>query len=399
MTTSDSTTTNDAILSLSKIIEENYKAREEEVKERLLKLIKCGVCDDKGIVIMAVDQGFEHGPVKSFDVNPAAYDPLYHLDLAVECGLNGIAAPLGFMETIYGSDNYEKICKILKLNSNCSAIHEGEHSQALLSTPEDAVRLGCDGIGMTIYPGTGKSNVRMMERASRMIAEARERGLFSVIWSYPRGDGVKGEEQSVDNISYAVHIACMLGADIVKVKMPKIHDMDSIAREISKYFTDGERWYDNEYSKKMHGLDDYSCIALAINYLEQLRKHSVALNSTQEQNRIKVLQDGLSNYFEQLKNKKIISIEKVMQAAFDSRRIVIFSGGETKAIGEVERDIMYAIDGGGNGSIIGRNVFQRPREEAITLLNDITGLYRMRDESLLTSLLRLENAKLKNTAA
>ncbi|WPX97860.1 beta/alpha barrel domain-containing protein [Candidatus Fokinia crypta] len=375
--------------SLSDMINRNYKARNDAVRDNLLKLVNCGVCKDKNVVIMAVDQGFEHGPHKSFSSNPAAYDPSYHLKLAIECGLSAIAAPLGFMEVLYNdTEEYKKLPKILKLNSNCSAIYPNkrEHVQALLSTPQDAERLGCIGVGITIYPGTS-SNTKMMEYASRMIAEARGLGLFSVVWSYPRGDGVLGKEQSVDNVSHAVQIACHLGADIVKVKVPKA---EFRLLDLEKYIT--------RIRVKFHEYNvDERCRIVADNVISAIKEKHIECKNRDELKKFPGKAIGkitaIIAHFPDSFCKQVIeiihsieveeeflpydadAIKKVMQAAFDSKRIVIFSGGEIKEESSVIHDVKAIIAGGGNGSIIGRNIFQRPRDEAVELLKQITDLY------------------------
>src|SRR4030088_515143 len=150
------------------------------------------------LVILPVDQGFERGPARSFAPNPPGYDPDYHIQLAIDAGCNAYAAPLGFIEAVAGK-YAGQIPLILKLNNSdtlskghppCSAVPGGAKAPA---------RLGCTAIGFTIYPGSSARNT-MYEELRELIAESKEHGLASVVWSYPRGEGIadKKGETAVD---------------------------------------------------------------------------------------------------------------------------------------------------------------------------------------------------------
>src|SRR6187431_1957626 len=109
------------------------------------------------LVILPVDQGFEHGPARSFAVNPAGYDPSYHFQLAIDAGCNAYAAPLGFLEA--GAAEFAgQIPLILKLN-NSDTLSKMEPCSAITGSVDDALRLGCVAIGYTIYPASGQRNV------------------------------------------------------------------------------------------------------------------------------------------------------------------------------------------------------------------------------------------------
>ena len=304
-------------MKITKQVEEilsNYDSENPAVKANLYKLLMTGALAGTGkMVILPVDQGFEHGPERSFSMNPAAYDPCYHFKLAIDAGLNAFAAPLGML-TVGASKFAGQIPLILKMNSNNSLMsNEMNTNQAITASVDDAVKLGCAAIGFTIYPSSDFS-FEMYEEISVMIEEAKNKGIPTVIWSYPRGgDLPKEHETSLDVVSYGAHIACLLGAHIVKVKPPKETIYDKKAREA--------------FSKMKIGT--------------------------------------LAERVAVIKN-----------ACFAGRRIVIFSGGEAKDEASVLAEVKEVAAGGGAGSIMGRNAFQRKYEDAISLLNKITAIYK-----------------------
>ncbi len=262
------------------------------------------------MVILPVDQGFEHGPARSFAPNPAGYDPFYHPRLAVEAGCAAYAAPLGFIETV-AHEFAGTLPLILKINNSDMLGGPSTPCSALTSSVDDALRLGCSAIGFTIYPGSGLRN-EMYEQLRDAIREARRVGLPTVVWSYARGSMSKKGETAVDIIAYAAHIACQLGAHIVKVKPPT------------------ELIEEDEARKHYEGIPHAT--------LEERVRH-------------------------------------VVQSSFDGRRIVIFSGGAAKGTEAVLEEIRGIAAGGGYGSIVGRNAFQRPHDEAVRLLTDIMDIY------------------------
>jgi class I fructose-bisphosphate aldolase len=279
-------------------------------KANLARMLMHGKLAGTGkMVILPVDQGFEHGPARSFAVNPAAYDPHYHFNLAVEAGCSAYASVLGMLEA--GASTFAgEIPLILKMNSSNSLLPKAEPDQAVTASVQDALRLGCSAIGFTIYPGSGASNA-LFEEIRALTAEAKAHGLAVVIWSYPRGGGVSKEgELAVDISAYAAHLAALLGAHIIKVKLP----------------TD---FLDLPEAKKVYEDQKIDVSTLA---------------------------------------KRVAHVK---QTTFNGRRLVIFSGGATKGKDSVIDDITAIAQGGGDGSIIGRNVFQRPKAEAIEMLDKI----------------------------
>lgn len=261
------------------------------------------------MVILPVDQGFEHGPARSFAKNPDSYDPAYHFNLAIESGCNAYAAPLGFIEAC-ARDYAGEIPLILKINNSDTLFGPKSPISALTSGIDDALRLGCAAIGFTIYPGSAERK-QMYEEIAIATQEAKKAGLAVVIWSYPRGEQVsKAGETAIDVVAYAAHIACELGAHIVKVKPPSSHIEQDAARKV--YETQGIR--------------------------------------------VETMTDR---------------VKHVVESCFGGRRIVIFSGGETKTTGELLDEVKHLAQGGAFGSIMGRNAFQRPKREAVELLNKV----------------------------
>ncbi len=261
------------------------------------------------MVILPVDQGFEHGPARSFGMNPDGYDPSYHFQLALESGCNAYAAPLGFIEA--GAREFAgEIPLILKINNSDVLFKEKAPISALTSGIDDALRLGCAGIGFTIYPGS-EVRKQMYEEIAEASHQAKKAGLAVVIWSYARGANLsKAGETAIDVIAYAAHIACQLGAHIVKVKPPTAH-------------------IELEEAKKV-----YESQHIRITSMEDRIRH-------------------------------------VVQSCFNGRRIVIFSGGEAKSTEDLLTEVKGIAAGGGFGSIMGRNAFQRPKKEAIQLLQNV----------------------------
>lgn len=294
----------------------NYESDNPGSKASLARLMMHGKLGGTGkMVILPVDQGFEHGPVRSFAVNPDAYDPHYHFQLAVDAGLSAYAAPLGMIEA--GADTFAgAIPTILKVNSS-NSLHNGgtAPNQAITGSVADALRLGCSAIGFTIYPGSDLS-FDMFEEIREMAEEAKSCGLAVVVWSYPRGGVLsKPGETALDICSYAAHMAALLGAHIIKVKPPTAE-------------------LENSHAKKVYES-------------ENIARETLAQR-----------------------------VGNVIDSCFKGRRIVIFSGGAAKSEQDVYEEIRGIYQGGANGSIIGRNVFQRPRNEALKMLDNIINIYK-----------------------
>lgn len=292
-----------------------YGAENPGLLGNLYRLMHSGRLAGTGkLVVLPVDQGFEHGPARSFAKNPAGYDPRYHFQLALDSGCNAYAAPKGFLEA--GAAEFAgQIPLILKLNNSDSLYKAEDPCPAITSSVDDALHIGASAIGFTIYPGSAARN-DMYEEVREVAAEARSVGLPTVIWSYPRGSGMSKEgETAVDVVSYGAQIACQLGAHIVKVKPPTAHVEQKEARTV----------YESE--------------GIPIASLADRVRH-------------------------------------VVEACFGGRRIVIFSGGAAKSDDEVLEEVRGIAAGGGFGSIMGRNAFQRTKDDAVRLLGQVMDIFQ-----------------------
>jgi len=292
----------------------HYESDNPGTKAKLAQLMMHGRLGGTGkMIILPVDQGFEHGP-RTFVSNPDAFDPLYHFQMAVDAGLAAYAAPLGWLEA--GADTFaDMIPTILKINSSNSLYSkDNPPDQAITGSIDDALRLGCSAIGFTIYPGSDAS-LEMFEEIRELSAEAKACGLAVVIWSYARGALSKAGETAIDVIAYGAHMAALLGAHIIKVKLPTAH-------------------LENEEAKKVYS------------------QHKVKVDTLEDR------------------------VRHVVQSCFKGRRLVIFSGGEAKDVNSIYEDAKAIVAGGGNGLIIGRNSFQRPRAEALSMLTGLTDIFK-----------------------
>ena len=294
-----------------KAILANYESDNPGVKANLARILMQGKLGGTGkLIILPVDQGFEHGPARSFAINPDAYDPHYHYQIAIDAGLSAYAAPLGMIEA--GADTFAgQIPTILKLNSSNSWATSA--NQAVTGGVDDALRLGCSAIGFTIYPGSDDC-FEMMEEIKELSAEAKAVGIATVLWSYPRGGALpKSGELALDVGAYAAHMAALLGAHIIKVKLPSDH----IEQKDAQKAYEGTDW-----------------------------------------------------------SKQSDRVAHVVKSCFNGRRIVVFSGGAAKGEDAVYQDARDIRDGGGNGSIIGRNTFQRKRADALAMLDKLVRIYK-----------------------
>lgn len=292
----------------------NYPSDNPGTRANLARILNHGRLGGTGkLVVLPVDQGFEHGPARSFATNSAAYDPFYHAELAIDAGCNAYAAPFGFIEAI--ADRYaSELPLILKVNNHDSLSGEKDPIPAVTSVVKDALRLGCAAIGFTIYPGSAVWR-DMYQQLRELAEEARANGLVVIVWSYPRGTNLsKAGETGIDVVSYAAQLACQMGAHVIKVKLPSDHIEQDAARKV----------YEAE---------------------------KVPVGTQADR------------------------VRHVIESAFNGRRIVIFSGGSKQGDEPFFDDIRAIRDGGGFGSIIGRNSFQRPRDTAIKFLHTVMDIY------------------------
>lgn len=291
----------------------HYETDTPGTKANLVRMLMQGALGGTGrMIILPVDQGFEHGPARSFAPNPSGYDPHAHFELALEANLSAFAAPLGLLEA--GASTYAgRIPLILKVNHANSLTPGGTGpTQATTASVEDALRLGCSAIGFTLYPGSDHMN-DMIETLRPIAAKAKACGLVVVVWAYPRGNLAKKGETALDVVAYGAHMAALLGAHIIKVKLPTAH----IEVEAAK----------NAYTDK-----SFSSLSKRVHH--------------------------------------------VVESCFNGKRLVVFSGGEAKDLESLYQEAEAIRAGGGNGSIIGRNAFQRPRAEALEMLARLVDIYQ-----------------------
>ncbi len=294
----------------------NYESDNPGVKANLANILMSGKLAGTGkLVILPVDQGFEHGPARSFAKNFLGYDPHYHFKLAINAGLSAFAAPLGMLEA--GADTFAgQIPLIMKVNSSNSLSREkGAPTQAITGSVSEAIRLGCSAVGFTIYPGSDAA-LDMITEIQEIALEAKDAGLAVIVWSYPRGGDISKEgETAIDIVSYAAHMAALVGAHIIKVKPPTSFIELSEAKKV------------------------YMSENIPIDTLTDRIKH-------------------------------------VVQSCFHGKRLVVFSGGNSRDKDNLLKEVKELYLGGASGSIIGRNSFQRPYDEALDLLNQITNIYK-----------------------
>jgi class I fructose-bisphosphate aldolase len=292
-----------------------YKTENNGVLTNLCKLLNTGTLAGTGkMVILPVDQGFEHGPVRSFGVNPPAFDPKYHFELALESGCNGYAAPYGQLAATAG-DFIGEIPIIVKANNSETLYNPKSSFSAVTCSIKECLRLGATAVGFTIYPGSSERK-DMYQEIVELSEEARSYGLPVILWSYARGEQVsKDGETAVDVVAYSAQIACQLGAHIVKVKPPTAHIEQDAARK-------------------------------------QYEKAGIKIDT---------LSDRIRN---------------VVNSCFGGKRIVIFSGGEAKGDAELLEEIRQINAGGGFGSIMGRNAFQRPKAEGVKILRQAMAILK-----------------------
>ncbi len=261
------------------------------------------------LLILPIDQGLEHGPVDFF-ANPDSLDPRYQYELARDGRFSAIALHIGLAEK-YFHEYAGEVPLILKLNGKTSIPPDGQAFSALTGSVEDAVRLGADAVGYTVYVGSPAQD-RDFRQLLDVRQEADRFGLPLIVWAYPRGDFVakKGGRESLYAVDYAARVALELGADIVKVNYPVASEKD--AESPAPYNT-------------LH-LDPEA------------------------------------------------AFRKVVTSA--GRAFVLVSGGEKVSDAELLGKVRASMDAGATGIIFGRNMWQRPREEALRLTRELHAIFR-----------------------
>jgi class I fructose-bisphosphate aldolase len=267
------------------------------------------------LLVLPIDQGLEHGPADFF-VNPAALDPSYQYELAKEGRFSAIALHIGLAEK-YFHEYAGEVPLILKVNGKTSIPSDAQSFSSLTGTVEDAVRLGADAVGYTIYVGSPAQDRDFLQFTQ--VREAADRfGMPVIVWAYPRGEAVakKGGKESLYAIDYAARVALELGADIVKINYPVPSEKDK----------DSPPPYNS----------------LQLTHFEMFRK--------------------------------------VVESA--GRSLVLVSGGEKVGDGELLEKVRSSMDAGATGIIFGRNLWQRPKAEALRLTRDLHAIFREYAEPL-----------------
>ncbi len=258
--------------------------------------------------MLPIDQGLEHGPADFF-ANPASLDPRYQYTLARDGNFSAIALHIGLAEK-YFTEFAGDVPLILKLNGKTGIPPDAQAFSGLTGTVEDAVRLGADAVGYTVYVGSPAQD-RDFLQFQQVRRDAERLGMPVIVWAYPRGDAVakKGGRESLYAVDYAARVALELGADIVKVNYPVSSEKDA--------------------------------------------------DSPAPYNTLKLSHEAM--------------FRKVVESA--GRALVLVSGGEKVGDPELLDKVRASMHAGATGIIFGRNLWQRPREEALRLTRELHAIF------------------------
>jgi class I fructose-bisphosphate aldolase len=261
------------------------------------------------LLVLPIDQGLEHGPIDFFP-NPDALDPQYQYDLAHEGKFSAIALHIGLAEK-YFHEYAGDVPLILKLNGKTTIPGDAQAFSPLTGTVEDAVRLGADAVGYTIYVGSPAQD-RDFLQFLEVRKEAQRLGMPLIVWAYPRGEAVakKGGKESLYAVDYAARVAHELGADVVKLNYPVASEKD--AESPAPYNT--------------------------------------------------------------LRLRPSEAFRKVVQSA--GRSLVLVSGGEKIGDDQLLLKVRSSMDAGATGIIFGRNLWQRPKADALRLTREMHAIFR-----------------------
>lgn len=260
------------------------------------------------LLILPIDQGIEHGPVDFFP-NPPSEDPDFQYRLALEGGYSAIALHIGLAEK-YSRKYVGRVPLILKINGKSNIPSDENAFSPLTAYVEDAVRLGADAVGYTLYAGS-PSQDKDIKQLNSVRFDCEKYGMPLIVWAYPRGSAIetKGGRDSLYAVDYAARLACELGADVVKLNVPKIED-----------------------SK-----------------MDKLPKPYNTLKLSYEQ-----------------------SIAKVVRSA--GRTMVLFSGGSKESDDDLLKKAKAVMANGATGLIFGRNMWQREFSDALKITGQIKKL-------------------------
>ena len=267
------------------------------------------------LLVLPIDQGLEHGPMDFF-VNPQALDPDYQFRLARDGNFSAIALHVGLAEKYYHRYAGE-VPLILKLNGKTTIPSDAQAFSPLTGTVEDAVRLGADAVGYTLYVGSPAQD-RDIAQFQQVRREADRLGMPTILWAYPRGEAVqkKGGKESLYAIDYAARVALEVGADVVKLNYPVRSDKDA--------------------------------------------------ESPAPYNALDLGPDG--------------AFRKVVESA--GRCLVLVSGGEKVGDEQLLAKVRSSLEAGATGIIFGRNLWQRPYDDALRVSRQLHAIFSEYGEPL-----------------
>ena len=256
------------------------------------------------LLLLPIDQGLEHGP-RDFFANPDSADPNFQFKLAIEGNYSGIALQYGLAQK-YGTPYAGRLPLIVKLNGKTEIPSDAESFSACNASVEDAVALGADAVGYTLYVGSPAQD-RDFAQWAQVRRDAERFGMPTIIWAYPRGEAVeaKGGKESVWAIDYAARVATEMGADVVKINFPTQSPTPA--------------------SPKPYDTQEFSP------------------------------EEGIA---------------KVIKSA--GKTFVLISGGEKEPDDQLLEKARLSFEAGATGLIFGRNTWQRPYADALTLMRNLS---------------------------
>jgi len=278
-------------------------------KARLYRLLYEHGPGNGTMLLLPIDQGLEHGPI-DFLTNSAALDPEFQLKLALDGGFSGIVFHIG-LATKYMNKYAGKVPLVLKINGKTNVPSDAQAFSALDATVEDAVRLGADAIGYTLYVGSPRQDQDFLQ-FNHVRLECEKYGMPIIMWAYPRGEAMKakGGNDSLYAVDYAARVALELGADVVKLNVP---DYEKLSSDQPKPYNEMDLGYAG-------------------------------------------------------------SVSKVVASA--GRAMVLFSGGSKVSDEDLMTKARTTIENGATGLIFGRNLWQRPMDQALAITEKMLKMMR-----------------------
>ncbi|MFB6082782.1 MAG: class I fructose-bisphosphate aldolase [Halorientalis sp.] len=218
---------------------------------------------DGKVLILAYDHGLEHGPVDFEDV-PESADPAHVFDVATHDAVTSLAVQKGIAEAYYPS--YEDDVDLLAKLNGTSNLWRGEPDSAVNWSVDYADEVGASSVGFTVYGGSNHE-IEMVEEFRDAQETAREHDMPVVMWSYPRGQGLRNAE-TPESIAYSARLGLELGADVAKVKYPGSKEaMEETVRMAGKtkvVMSGGSKRSDEEFLGQVKDCIDAGGAGLAV---------------------------------------------------------------------------------------------------------------------------------------